>query len=401
MTTQKCTTWCERYRPKTFNEFKGQEEAVRKVKFFLNNFANKKNRRRKKAVVLYGPAGIGKTSLAQVIANETSSEIFELNASDFRNKSKLQEMLKPAIEQKSLTKKNKLILIDEADGISGYYDKGGVPELLRIIDTTEYPIIITANDAWSKKLAPLRKKADMIELRKITEQIIIEIMIDILRRERLFMNYNILQSIAFRSKGDIRGAINDLQSVAHLRDPTKIEFSEREKETDIFHALREIFKQKPEKEMLRLFDKVNMPLDEIMLWIEENIPNDYHGEALAKAYKSLGKADLFKGRIYKQQYWRFLVYQNIFLSYAIAASKKEPNQNFTKYKKPDRILKIWLSNQKQFRKKSIAQKYAKYAHIGTKRAMNEFPVIKNIISSNTEIQKELRLNDEEVEYLKR
>ncbi len=394
-------TWTEKYRPKNFAEFKGQEEAIRIIKNFLYNFTDKKNKRRKKAILLHGQAGTGKTTLAYVIANETNSEIFELNASDFRNKAKLQEILQPVLQQRSLTKEKKLILIDEADGISGYYDKGGVPELLRLIEMSPYPVLITANDAFSKKLSPIRKKVEMISLGKITQNTIIDVLMDILRKENLFLNYNILQGIAFRTQGDIRGAINDLQSVARTRDPTLLEFSEREKETDIFNALKKIFKEKPSKEMLRLYDSVKMPLDEILLWIEENIPAEYHGKALFNAYQALSKADLFKGRIYKQQYWRFLVYQNIFTSYAIASAKKEPNNNFTKYKRPERILKIWLNNQRQAKQKSIAQKYAKLVHVGEKRAMREFPIIKQIVKSNSEIQKELRLNDDEIEFVMR
>jgi len=68
-----------------------------------------------------------------------------------------------------------------------------------------------------------------------------------------------------------------------------------------------------------------MPIDEIILWVEENIPLEYQGEELARAYELLSRTDLFKGRIYKQQYWRFLVYENIFLSYGISSCKKIQN----------------------------------------------------------------------------
>ncbi len=399
MTEKKCATWCEKYRPKNFAEFKGQEEAIQKIKIFFHNFNDKKNLRRKKAILLYGPAGTGKTTLAYAIADETNSEIFELNASDFRNKAKLNEILKPAIEQQSLSKNKKVILIDEADGISGYYDRGGVPELLRLIENSTYPVIITANEAFSKKLSPIRKKVEMLSLAKVPKEAVIEILIDILKKENIFLNYNIIHKIAFQTQGDMRGAINDLQSIAQTKDSTILEISQREKEIDIFNALKKVFKEKPDKEMLRLYDSVKMPLDEILLWIEENISQEYSGEALAKAYIALSNADLFKGRIYKKQYWRFLVYQNIFTSYAIAAAKKQPNNNFTKYKRPERILKIWLINQKQFKQKSIAQKYAKLVHIGEKRAMKEFLVIRKIIKSNPEIQNELKLSGEEKEFL--
>ena len=77
----KATNWTEKYRPIYFTDIKGQEQAVEKIKDFLQ-----KSEKRKKAVILHGPPGTGKTALAYVIANETKSEIFELNASDFRNK---------------------------------------------------------------------------------------------------------------------------------------------------------------------------------------------------------------------------------------------------------------------------------------------------------------------------
>jgi len=150
---------------------------------------------------------------------------------------------------------------------------------------------------------------------------------------------------------------------------------ERNKEVDIFNALRLIFKGLPSEKTLDVFNSVNMQLDEIMLWMEKNIPSEYQGEELARAFDLLSKADVFKGRIYKKQYWRFLVYENIFLSYGISSSKKNIKTGFTSYNKPDRILKIWLHNRKTEKKKSIAHKYAAYVHVGLKRAMNEFKTI--------------------------
>jgi replication factor C large subunit len=160
-----------------------------------------------------------------------------------------------------------------------------------------------------------------------------------------------------------------------------------------------VFKGKPTENTLNVFDSVNMPLDEIILWVEENIPAEYTGAELARAIDLLSKTDIFKGRIYKQQYWRFLVYENIFLSYGISSSKKSIKTGFTSYKKPSRILKIWMNNQRTIKKKSIAAKYSKCVHVGEKRAMREFPIIKQIINSNKSIAKELKLSEEEIEYL--
>jgi|TARA_B100000315_G_scaffold218319_1_gene219553 replication factor C large subunit len=389
-------TWTERYRPKSFLEIKGQDEAIRKIKNFIEGFhLGKLTRTSKKALIFHGGPGTGKTTLVHVTAKETDSEIFELNASDLRNKNKLHEILKPAIEQKSLIKKGKIILVDEVDGISAV-DRGGLTELLSLITISPYPIIITANDIWNKKLSPLRKKSEIIKLNEIDFRIIKEVLINILRKENKFLNENILTEISIRSKGDLRAAINDLQRESSVN--SEVFLDERNKEKDIFNALKEIFKKRPSKETLEIFNSVKMSIDEIILWVEKNIPAEYQGEELARAFDLLSKADIFKGRIYKQQYWRFLVYENIFLSYGISASKKNEKIGFTSYQKPDRILKIWLNNRRIEKKKSISQKYAKYVHIGEKRAINEFPMFVSILRKPS-VQKELKLNEDEIEYL--
>ncbi len=388
-------TWTEKYRPKFFDEIKGQKEAIAKIKKFLENFE-----KGKKALLLHSSPGTGKTTLAYVLASEKNLEIFELNASDFRNREKIKEVLKPAIEQKSLRKKGKIILIDEVDGISKI-EEGGLMELLNLIDYSSYPIIMTANNIWDRKLSSLRKKSEIVKLKELNYNEIKNVLTNILRKEKRFIEDDILTIIAVKAKGDLRAAINDLQSISNLDDVSFVKFDERNKETDIFNSLRQVFKGKPSEDFLQIFDSVNMPLDDIILWVEENIPKEYRGEELAKAYDLLSKVDVFKGRIHKQQYWRFFVYMNIFLSYGISASKnlEKIREGFTSYKKPSRILKIWLNNKKIEKKKSIAQKYAKYVHVGEKRALKEFPIIKQIIKSNPRIQSELKLDEQEIEYL--
>ncbi len=389
-------TWTEKYKPIYFSDIRGQEEAVAKMREFLKNSPLKK-----KAIILYGPPGTGKTSLAYAAAKETNSEIFELNASDLRNKPQLKETLKPAIEQQSLLKKGKIILVDELDGIAGE-DRGGVQELVELIELSEYPIIMTANDAWTKKLAPLRKKCLIIELKNLDYKIIKDTLIKVLRKEKKFIDNKILTEISVKSKGDLRAAINDVQTISKLssEEQIKILFDERNREENIFDALKKIFKLKATNETLRVFDQLDMKTDEIILWIEKNIPLEYRNNELAKAYELLSETDLFSGRIYKQQYWRFLVYENIFLSYGMASLNKENKTNFTKYKRPTRILKIWMNNLKITKKKTISEKYAKYTHISAKKTMKEFPIIKLLINSNPKISEELELDEDELAYLK-
>jgi replication factor C large subunit len=381
----------EKHRIKSYKEIVSQDKAVEEIKIFLKEFP------KKKALILYGPAGTGKTSLALAAAKENDLDVLELNSSDLRNRAKLEEVLKPATLQKSLFKKGRLLLVDEVDGVTGT-DIGGVPELIRLIESTRHPMILTGNDIWQTKMAQLRQKCKLVEMKAIPQTSIVEILKRISDKEEMKKDLIFLNKIAIKSQGDVRAAINDLQSYS-LDDNLLVDLKEtRDIEENIFNILKKLFKERAP--FLDLFDNTKMSLDEILLWLEENIPKEYKNEALAKAYYSLGKADVFRGRIYKKQSWRFLIYQNIFQSAGISFAKLAPSQGFTKYEPPKRILKIWLNNQKMEKKKTISKKYARYAHCSTKRAMMDFPVIKNILKSS-KVQKELKLSEEEISFLEK
>ena len=385
--------WVEKYRAESFEDIKGQEFAIDKVKLFLRNFP------RKKALILYGAPGTGKTSLAYAIAAELDAEILELNASDLRDKKKVSEIIGEASLQKSLFHKTKIILVDEVDGISAK-DKGGLAELLGIIEKTNFPVIITANDIWDKKFSLLRQKCELVELKSVDYKVILEILKKICEKENLSIKEDVLVSISIRARGDVRAAINDLQVLSQMEIPEVVkEIGERDKEEAIFSVLQYIFKtSKIDTKMIHIFDEINMPIDEIFLWIEENIPLEYKGEELAKAFDALSRADVFRGRIHRQQYWRFMVYEYFFMGAGVASVKKYNRTGWTNYKRPTRILKIWLQNQRAKKKLSICQKYAKHCHISTKQAMKDFLLLK-IILKNPKIRAELKLSDDEIEYL--
>jgi len=68
------------------------------------------------------------------------------------------------------------------------------------------------------------------------------------------------------------------------------------------------------------------------------------------------------------------------------------------YKKPSRVLKIWLQNQRAAKKKSICEKYARVAHISVKDAMKDFLLLRLILARG-EVRKELDLSVDEIAYL--
>ena len=385
----------EKYRARKFEDIKGQDPAIQDIKNFFNSFPLKK------ALILNGPVGTGKTSLAIALANENNLELFELNASDLRNRISLEEVLAPATLQQSLFKKSKLILMDEADGITAN-DRGGLQELIAIIAKTNFPIVITSNDIWQKKFNPLRQKCRVINLKELNEQVIKKILINILYKENKRINLKTLNLISKQARGDVRSALNDLQSIIDFGEKEfLIDISEREKQESIFNTLKNLFQNSNYESITRIFESADLELDEILLWIEENIPEEYNGRSLVKAYNALSKADIFRGRIYRQQYWRFLVYQNFFLSAGISASSKLKNNRFIQYKRPSRILKIWLANQKNAKIKSILRKYSKFCHMSNKKANNDkflLPFILDNLDNST--KKKMDLDEKENIYLK-
>ena len=386
--------WCEKYRAKCFADVRGQELAVDKVKVFLKMFP------KKKAVVLHGPPGVGKTSLAYAIAFENDAEILELNASDLRNKAKIAEVVGPASRQKSLFHKHKIILVDEVDGIAAVKDRGGLAELLGILEKTAFPVIITANDIWDRKFNLLRRKAELVALKEVDYKIVLGVLREVCEKENVVVASDVLTSIAIRVRGDIRAALNDLQILSRMGSSELVhEVGERNKEQSIFTALQHVFQSaKIDDEMLRIYDEVNMPIDDVFLWVEENLPVAYKGEELCRAVEALSLADVFRGRIRRQRHWRFMVYEYFLLGAGVASVKSYNRTGWTSYRKPTRILKIWLQNQRVAKKKSICQKYAKHCHISTKTAMKDFLLLK-VILQREGIRSTLKLSDEEVAYL--
>jgi replication factor C large subunit len=386
--------WCEKYRARCFADVRGQELAVDKVKLFLKGFP------KKRAVVLHGPAGVGKTSLAYAIAAESDAEILELNASDLRNKNKIGEIIGPASRQKSLFGKGKIILVDEVDGIHSVKDRGGIGELLVLLERSAFPVIITANDIWNKKFSMLRRKAEVVQLKEVDYKVVLEILREVCEKENCVVSNEVMTSIAIKARGDIRAALNDLQILAGMDSPELVkEVGDRNKERSIFTALQHVFQNaKIDEEMLRVYDEVGMPIDDVFLWVEENLPIAYKGDELCRAIEALSLADVFRGRIRRQRHWRFMVYEYFLLGAGIAGVKDYNRTGWTSYKKPSRILKIWLQNQRSAKKKSICQKYAKACHISTKTAMRDFLLLR-VILRNVRIRDELKLSEDEVGYL--
>lgn len=391
----------KKYLPKVLKDVRGQDKAVSDIASFIKN-------RKKPCAILYGPTGSGKTSAVYALANELDLEILEVNASDFRNAEGMQSIVGSAAKQMSLFSKGKIILVDEIDGLSGTKDRGGIPELIRVIEETKFPVICTAVDVFDSKFSPLRKKSQMIEFEKMNADSMFDILKNICVKEGIKHDDDSLKQLARQSGGDVRAAITDLQILTPYGELIKEDvaaLSSRNKQESIPQALVKVFKTTDMNIALNAYENIDENLDQVMLWVDENIPYEYKKpKDLAEAYHFVSQADLFNRRIRRWQHWRFLVYINAFLSGGIASSKDEKYKEFVQYKPTMRILKLWMANQKYAKRKAIAEKIHTKMHASVKETVKSVvPYFQVIFKQNKElgskIAHELDLDEEEVEWL--
>ncbi|MFH1440305.1 MAG: replication factor C large subunit, partial [Candidatus Woesearchaeota archaeon] len=386
------TPWIRKFCPRTTAEIVGQNNAVSQIKSFIKNFSNSKS---KKALLIYGLSGSGKTSSVYAISNELNLEIIEVNASDFRNKDLIDQTIGQASKQMSLFMKQKLILVDEVDGLSGTKDRGGIQAITKIIEETSFPIICTATNPYDKKMNTLRNKCELLGFNELGYLDIFAKLSEICIKENIKYDDHSLKSLSRRSGGDLRAATNDLQGLVQgkgelCKEDIK-ELSERDKSETIIDALVRIFKIKDAKVAISALENVDEDLDQSFLWIDANLPKEYtKPEDLARAYDALSKADVYRGRIRRWQHWRFMIYINALLTAGVAAAKDEKSKEFVKYAPTQRLLKIWQANMKYQKRKAIAEKIALKTHNSVKDTItNTLPYIQIMMQNNKDKKKKL------------
>ena len=397
--------WVEKYRPKKIEDIIGNEEAKATFIEWL-----KSKRRSKKAVLLYGPPGIGKTALVNAAAKEFGFITIEMNASDTRSEKAINAIAKPAtsfvaLDTFSAQSKGNLLFLDEVDGIAGNEDRGGVSAIIKIVEESQVPVIMAANDPDIDKLRPLKKVCLLIRFQQIRIPLIIALLQKICLLEHVKAEFEALERIAQNSKGDVRSAINDLQSISEENQVLTLQdtmmLSSRNKDIGMDETLRGFFSAKSIAEASSLLSRSSVDYDDFLLSVSDNLPRRYTDPAeLAAAYDFVSQADVFRGRI-GTEHWHLLKYFYNALSEAAAVAPKS-YKPFEFISPPIRIITLFWTKGKRTMLDGICGKIGAQCHVSHETAKHDFvPFIKNILQNqkSSPLASWLKLTPEEVDFL--
>jgi replication factor C large subunit len=401
--------WVEKYRPKRVSEVIGNKEAIQKFLKWIDSW--EKGKPPKKAAILYGPPGVGKTSLVLAYALEKNYDTIEMNASDWRNANKMNEIAGAASQQSTLSGSNKrIIIIDEVDGIAGKEDIGGLSVLNKIISETHVPIVLIANDIWQPRLASLREKSELIEFKKIHKASIVSLLKKICDNEKIKYDEMVLKNIAERSTGDVRSAINDLQAIGEgkkeINNESLLALGYRDRLKQVFDSLVLVFHGKSLDEANKAINNLDLDPETFFLWILDNAPIQIKDiRILEKVLNYLAKADLYFSRISKKQEWSYMKYAIPLMTGGVAISTKNYKSGFIKFSFPQKIRLLNKIKGYINKKSDISKKIAIKCHVSSYIASKDIlPFIKIIFLNNKEdsqkLSKFFNFDKEEVDFIK-
>lgn len=411
--------WTEMYRPQGLVDVVGNPKAVEQLRAWADSW--ELGRPSKKAAVLIGTPGTGKTSAALALANDYGWDVVEMNASDQRNADSIRGIaIRGALGEtfsdsgeflSSKQGKHKVIILDEADNISGQQDRGGVPAIVELVRTTKQPIILIVNDWYglSKKSSVLKSQTEQVKFNRIKTVTVRGVLRKIAKDRGITITDRALELLAENSNGDLRSAIRDLQAVGtgesevDEKDTTVVGF--REVEKTMYSAMDDVFKCTDPLRARRMLQDVDEGPDTKLLWIEENLPHAYREHLdLYRGIKMVARADSFMGRVYRRQYYRFWAYASDFLSFGVCAAKHKEIHGYVKYAFPAYLMRMSRSKSARNLQNGIASKLGALTHLSAVGVRQDLlPYFKQIYQQDPDFRlrmsMQLELEEEEVAFL--
>jgi len=294
--------WSEKYRPQIISDMVGNEESRAAI---MEWFA--KWKKGTKPLLLVGPPGIGKTTIAYLIAKQFGYDMIGLNASDARSKSRINEILTPVLANVSVMG-TPMIFVDEVDGIHGRSDFGGASALIDILKEPTVPIVLAANSDTSDKMKSIKKVVKTIYFKRIPPRLLRIYLENILKKENAKLSPGSLIKVIEKSRGDIRSMINLTQSfVTGFNPQTETSFEN----INVEDGVNSFFKANSVQEARIILYYMQIdPREKINAFYSSIITSNIDNITLAKYLEILSNADMLFGKIMKTQNWRLLRYLN-------------------------------------------------------------------------------------------
>ena len=314
----------------------------------------------------------------------------------------------------------KVIILDEADNLyeriektnneGDFSDKGGKKAIIDTIKLTNQPIILIVNDYYELIKGTgdqLKNLCQLIQFYETNHAQIVELLKRICIEENILADVKLLGSIADRCKGDIRSAINDLQSISLDKKQIDIKSLDvlgyRDRDKIIFDAIRDVFKSRNIQSTKDITNNLDVPPETFLLWISENLPREYIAtEDLIKGFEALSKADIFLGRVYKRQYYGFWSYANDLMNGGVSVAKAH-NYGNIKYFSPKWIKDLKSSKSIRSIRDSVIKKISILTHNSNDKTKDFLPYFSHLFRNNTrfasKMKNKLDLTESEVKYI--
>jgi len=203
----------QKVRPKKFSEVVGNSTTIGA----LENMVRSPEVDRPHAIMMYGPSGTGKTTVARILAYEFGGDensLFEVNAANTRGLDSVRDIAKDA-HLTALGGKPKTYIIDESHQLTPAAQEA----FLKIIE--DYPpdtYFIFCTTEPKGLIQTIRNRCTSYEMSVLSVQKILDLLNMVCQKEKLEVPDEILQAIAATTNGSPRAAIVSLEAVKDIKD---------------------------------------------------------------------------------------------------------------------------------------------------------------------------------------